>query len=382
MPSQTLSLSNVINVSILPTPQNLGVPNINTAALFTVEQPAWVGTQAFKIYTNPTDVLTDYGAGSMAFAIAVGFFAQLPNPLSSNGYLVAIPLVAGTETVMAAITRTLNLVYYFGILVDSELLMGVLTPLATYVQTLDKMLFYASSLAADFAGGGLLGMLDLMREARLTLTRALYYRTAGSPNDTQVFAAAYASRALSTNFAGSRTVQTMHLKQLAGIAPDQTVDQTALVAAQAAGVDTYVSIAGIPGVFSSGLNGFFDEVYNEKWLKFAMQTAGFNYLATTNSKIPQTEIGMEGLKNVYRKVCEQGISNGYIGPGSWNSPNLFGDPASLVRCIADLGYYVYSLPITAQLQADRTARKAPLIQIAIKSAGAIHSSNVIVNVGL
>jgi hypothetical protein len=379
MPNQTLDLSNVINVSILPTPQNLGVPNINTAALFTVEQPSWIGSQAFKIYTNPTDVLTDYGAGSKAFAIAVGFFAQLPNPLSSNGYLVAIPLVAGTETVQAAVTRTLNLVYYFGILVDAEIAVTPLTALATYVQTLDKMLFYASSTPADYVHTS--GMLDVLRAASLTQTRLLYYKTA-TALDTQVFAAAYASRGLSTNFSGSRTVQTMHLKQLAGIVPDQTVDQTALTALQAAGADAYVSIAGIPGVFCSGLNGFFDEVYNEKWLKFAMQTAGFNYLASTNTKIPQTEQGMEGLKNVYRKVCEQGRSNGYIGPGTWSSPDLFGDPLALVRCIADLGYYVYSLPITSQLQADRTARKAPLIQIALKSAGAIHSSNVIVNVGL
>jgi hypothetical protein len=160
------------------------------------------------------------------------------------------------------------------------------------------------------------------------------------------------------------------------------MDQTQLNACQAAGVDVYPSIAGIACLYTSGENDFFDQVYNEFWFKFALQVAGFNYLAGTNGKIPQTEIGMEGLKNEYRKICEQAVSNGFVGPGSWNSPDVFGDPAALIRNITDIGYYVWSLPVVDQNQNDRENRIAPLVQIAIKSQGAIHKSNVIVNVNL
>lgn len=377
-----LPLSNIINVTILPTPQNLSLPNINTAALFTQEQPSWINDSAYMIYTTATDVGTDYGTGSNAYKIAIGFFAQQPNPLGSNGYLVAIPRLTSPdlETVQAAILRTLNIVYYFGILIDEEYhsTQSVLTDLSAYVQTLDKVLFYASSYAADVASGGLL---DLIRQADDFQTRCLYYNDTVAI-DTQVFAASYASRGLSTNFAGSNTTLNMNLKQLIGITPDQTLTETLYTQAQAAGVDIYPSNAGIPGVLASGANGWYDEIYNQFWFKFALQTAGFNYLAGTSTKIPQTEPGMTGLKNVYRQVCQQGITNGFIAPGAWTSPDTFGPNGDLIRNIADVGYFVYSQPITQQSSGDRAARKAPLCQIAIKAAGAIDSSDVIVNVNL
>ena len=48
----------------------------------------------------------------------------------------------------------------------------------------------------------------------------------------------------------------------------------------------------------------------------------------------------------------------------------------MLRNIIDKGYYIYSKPIAQQSQVDRDARKAPLIQIAGKESGAIHSSSV------
>jgi len=46
--------------------------------------------------------------------------------------------------------------------------------------------------------------------------------------------------------------------------------------------------------------------------------------------------------------------------------------------ITQKGYYTYSIPIAQQAQTDRELRKAPLVQIAVKRAGAIHSSDVLV----
>lgn len=378
---ETLDLSNVINISILSTQSGLALPNINTAALFSKETPVtgWAIGQEFKIYTNSPDVLADFGSASKAVAIATAFFAQQPNPLLTNGYLAIVLIDTGmSETLQAAITRVQGSVYFFGILIDEELSDADLAAAATAVQALDKLFFYAASDAAKYAPGG---ALDLLRSGGDTHTRGLFYKT-DDAIDTQRMAAAYAGRGLSTDFGGSNTTQTMHLKTLASIQPDQNVDQTALVAAGLAGVDVYVSIAGVSSLFTSGTNVFFDEIYNELWLKFALQVAGFNYLRQTNTKVPQTTEGMEGLKNQYRRICDQAIRNGFIGPGEWNSPTVFGDTASLIRNIRDVGYYVFSIPLSLQNQADREARKAPLVQIAVKTQGAIHSSTVIVNVNL
>jgi hypothetical protein len=89
---------------------------------------------------------------------------------------------------------------------------------------------------------------------------------------------------------------------------------------------------------------------------------------------------MDGLKGAYRTICEQAVTNQYCASGAWNSPNVFGNPADLIANVAQRGYYIYSLPVAQQLQANRAARQAPLIQIALKQAGAIQSSSVIVNI--
>ena len=217
-----------------------------------------------------------------------------------------------------------------------------------------------------------------------TQCRGIYYND-GTANDTFVFAAGYAARALSTDFLGSLTAITMNLKQIAGFVPDSTLSQTDLTTFQGTGIDCYPAFGfqGLVGqayLYTSGANQFYDQVYNQLWLALQLQVTGFNYLAQTNQKIPQTETGMDGLKDAYRQVLVQSIKNGIAAPGSWTSPMTFGNPTNLVKAVAAVGYYVYSQPVTQQLSAARAARQAPLIQIALKMAGAIHSSAVIVQV--
>jgi hypothetical protein len=283
------------------------------------------------------------------------------------------------ETIGAAITRTQSLVQYFGITVNEALDVIGQTDLlaaAAIVQALNKIAFFVSHTQADIATAG---MIDLMRSGSLTQTRGLYYGDTSDLNDI-VFMASYAGRALSTNFTGSNTTQTMHLKALSGVQPDPTITQSILNTAIAAGADTYISLQGVSSVFCSGANTFYDRVYNLQWFVGALQVAGFNYLATTSTKVPQTEAGMDGLKGAYRSVCEQGITNQYGAPGAWNSPTVFGNPADLILNVGQRGYYIYSTPIAQQSQTNRVARQAPLVQIAFKEAGAIQSSTVIVNV--
>lgn len=283
------------------------------------------------------------------------------------------------ETWAVAIARTQDLVQFFGLMVNqtlSEITSADMLAAAAVIQTLNKIGFVVSHTEADIAPGG---ALDLLRTGSFSQMRGLYYGDASFLNDI-VMMAAYAGRALSTNFSGSNTTQTMHLKDLIGVQPDPSMTQTILNEAQAAGADVYVSLQGVAKVFCSGKNFFFDQVYNLQWLVGALQIAGFNYLAQSSTKVPQTEAGMDGLKGAYRAVCEQSVSNQYSAPGQWNSSTTFGNQSDFLQNISQRGYYIYSTPIAKQLQVDRVARKAPLVQLALKEAGAIQSSTVIINV--
>jgi hypothetical protein len=383
---QVLDLANVITVTVLPTPASLGAVNINTIALFTKEaKPSgWTVDQIYGVYLNASDVATDFGGDSDSYAIAQAIFNQVPNPVGSDGYLVIIPRLQAPslETVRDAIDRTKEKIYYYGILIDEEMGSAEVefAALALKIHGLYKMFGYCSSDVTDLEPDS---MLDEVRQLSESRVRCFYH---GNPllngagdQQTQIFSAAYLGRGLSVNFGGIGTSITMHGKQLVGIAADQTIGQTQLNKAKAAGIDVYVSVAGVPMAFCSEENIFFDEQYNKDWFMFALQVGGFNYLIPTQFKIPQTEEGMSGLKDAYRKVSEQAKTANVIAPGEWNSAVPAGVPQELFKQnIRTVGYFIWSLPVAQQAQSDRAARKAPLVQIAAKLAGAIHKSNVLV----
>lgn len=314
--------------------------------------------------------------GAVALLTVGGAGLHSTDPSDPDPIVITPTTTQVGETLSAAIVRTEGLVQYFGIL--GALIFDQTDTLAAgaTVQALNKIIGFVSRDSASVQIGGLL---DLLRSGSLTQSRGIYY---GSDNDSDALnmMAAYFGRALSTNFSGSNTTQTMHLKDLAGIQPDPSMTQTLLNLCQAAGADVYVSLQGVAKVFCSGKNSFFDQVYNLQWLVGALQVAGFNFLAQSSTKVPQTENGMDGLKSAYRKVCEQAVTNQYSAPGEWNSSTTFGNQSDFLQNIQQRGYYIYSQPIAKQSQTAREARQAPLVQIALKEAGAIHSSSVIVYV--
>jgi hypothetical protein len=376
---------NVISVTVLPTPATLGEVIINTVALFTSNQPSgWAGGQTYALYNGPAQVGIDFGINSDAYAMAVEFFAQTPNPVGTNGYLAIVPLLTGGggETVRQGVARIGQAFYYYGVLIDNELANSNATEFGLLVadlQSLGKLFGYCSSHVTDLNPGS---TLDLVRQASEYRGRMMYcggpLLNGAAAQQTQMFAAAYLGRGLSVDFTGTSTAITMHGKELIGIVPDQTVGQTQLNLAQAAGIDVYVLI-GTPMVFCSGANQWFDQVYNDDWFAGALQVAGFNYLIPNSFKIPQTDAGIQGLKDAYRAVCNQAVICGVIAPGAWTGPVPAGIPQALfLQNIANVGYFVYAQPIASQTQAARSARQAPLVQIYAKLAGAVQSSNVLV----
>lgn len=374
--SNQLDITNVVSISLSASQTGIGEYNVNNLAIFSGEERQdSFGDLGYKIYLSPKEVGADFGTDSTTYKMALSVFAQSPNILNGDGYLVVIPFLSAEETLATAINRANSLVQFFGILSTRDYDAEEIDEAGAVVQTEKKLLFVVSNSATDIASSG---SFATIKEKGYTHTRCLAYL--GTSLDAKVMASAYAGRALSTNFSGSNTVQTMHLKDLTGVVADPVMTQTQLNLCQSCGADVYVNIAGVSKVFTSGANGYFDQVYNLLWFLGALEVAGFNTLAKVSTKIPQTESGMAILKGEYRLVCERAIRCGYVASGSWNSADRFGDVEAMLRNIEEVGYYIYSLPVNKQAQTEREERKAPLIQIAIKEAGAIHKTNVLVYV--
>ncbi len=210
-------------------------------------------------------------------------------------------------------------------------------------------------------------------------TRPMAYSLSGTIGAKQAIAT-NATVSQSVNYNGTNTVLTMNLKELTGILPDTNLTQTYFNLAKQYGVDIYATTEGLSCVYSFDNGYYTDEATTDLWFKKSLEVNGFNYLRKTNSKIPQSEAGMVGLKKAYEQSCIQGVRNGSFAAGEWNESIPFGDPEDFMRNIREVGYYIYSTPISQQTQAEREGREAPVVQIACKRAGAIHSSNVIVNI--
>ena len=368
-----LDISNVINVSNVTASMGLSNFNVHNIALFTNDIATSSFTGTYNAYKRASDVASDFGVNSTTYKMAANVFAQDSSILSADGTLFIVPVLAN-ESLLSAIARVEGSFYYTGILdtltisnSDSD---PVFENTARSIQTMSRIWVhgFTSSIEA-------FELAVLIKNASLTQTRVLLNTL--SALDAQLFAAAYLSRGMSVDFTGSNTAMTMNLKTLSGVNIDTGVTQAIYNSADTDGVDLYVSY-GVEGVFSTGGNDFFDNVYNKLWLKLAIQVAGFNYLKTTNTKIPQTETGMDGLKNSLAIVYQQAVNNGVLAKGlTWNSADTFGDPTALKRNILEQGYYQYSAPIANQSEADRVERKALLIQAAVKFSGAIHTATII-----
>lgn len=381
-----INISNVISVSLVTSPAGLAPYSINNLVCFTKETPDVALTDSYACYSSAADVATQWGSSSDTYAAAVAVFAQSPNIKSGGGLFIVIPMLTG-EVLEQAIVRAKTLVYFGAC--STVYALGISGPTgytgatgtnvealraAAVAESEGKILFLATNVTADLSNGGLAYEVF---EATEKHTRVLFHTDADELDDLKW---GYAGRAMSTNFSGSNTAQTMNLKTIAGASPDTDLTQTLLTTAKAAGADVYVNIAGQSCVLSHGANEFFDDVYNLDWILGALEVAGFNYLRGSGTKVPQTEAGISGLKGAYRRVLDQAVTNGFIAPGVWTGTDTFGNPEDFKRNISDFGYYIYSVPVSLQPVADRAAREAPVIQIALKFSGAVHSSDVLVSI--
>lgn len=390
MADYQIPISYVVSASVVTPSRGLEPLKISTILLLTDETPATPLTGTYMIARNASSIATQWGTETETAKQAQIIFSQQPNILANNGYVIVAQYnntpateeaEAVNETLSAAITRLAGEIYFEGILTTRNIEQDEAIAASTLVQSMqNRIMPLPLSNVSALQTGGLAA--QIQSNVR---TKPLLYLTGDTTEEIQLnsrlFAAAYLSRAFAVNYNGSNTTLTMNLKDLTGIAADTQISETILNQCKELGVDCFPSIEGLAKVISNRqASMYFDQVCNQIWFVNAIQRAVFNTLATTATKIPQTEAGMQKIISAIRGVCNQGVTNGFLAPGTWNSPDTFGDYEDFMRNIEEFGYYIYYQPIAEQAQAEREERQAPLMQIAGKEAGAIHSANILITI--
>ncbi|MBZ7137424.1 DUF3383 family protein [Klebsiella grimontii] len=378
--AQGLPVSNVVNVDIImsavaSTGRNFGALLIlGTSTVIPV-------TERIRQYSAIEDIGDHFGVDSPEYEAATIFFSQSPKPTLVYIGRWAKTLAGGedgtVETLLQAVNAALQYTNWYGLAIadSADLVEADVISVAAAIEasSLSRILAVTTDDVNVLVAGNTANI-------GYKLKAAGYGRTFWQYSSSSKYAAISAfGRAFTVNFTGSNTTITLKFKTEPGITYET------LTTAQASAIDAingnvYVYYANDTAIIQQGVmaNGdFFDERHGLDWLQNYVQTNLYNLLYTSTTKIPQTDAGVTRLMTNVEASLDQAVNNGLIAPGVWN-----GGPIGQIESGDTLtkGYYVYAGAVANQAQSDREARKSPVIQAAIKLAGAIHYADVQINV--
>ena len=316
-----------------------------------------------------------YGIGSSGSQIAGNnTYGLFGNTVTNSGAYVVQG--ADSQTPLQAVVdydNSFGQGFYGLAVLDAE--DDELIAIANYIEaTNTKHVFAVSTIKAGVIVGSVVNDIASRLKA-LNLKRTAVQYSSSNPYS----AVSLLARILTTNYNANNSVITLMYKQEPGIVAEQ-LSATEIGVLESKNANVFVAYNNNTAIVEKGVmsNGYFvDEVTGTDWLALTIQNEIFNALYTTSTKIPQTDSGVHTLITVAESVCAQGVVNGLLAPGTWNTGG-FG--ALNQGDFMAKGFYVYAASVNTQFSADRAARKSPPIQVAAKLAGAIHTVDVIINV--
>lgn len=186
-------------------------------------------------------------------------------------------------------------------------------------------------------------------------------------------------RAFSVDFNANRSTIILMYKQEPGVIFESLTENQAQTL-KAKRCNVFVEYENNTAIIQYGVmsgDTFFDTRHGLDWFANALQTALYNLLYTSKTKIPQTDSGQNQLVSTVASVCDSAVNNGLVAAGTWNATG-FGQLQN--GDFLPTGYYIYTAPMASQDQAAREERIAPVIQTAIKLAGGIQEIDCVVDV--
>lgn len=337
---------------------------------------ASLGNQQIVITSDTTGVtstitfFTDPGTGTY-----VGDILALSDGSGATTTQGADSEVLTVETKVEAATAVKALVNFKGSVFVDDPTESEVSNLAAWAQANSTLMYDVFSSADNLEK-------DITNVVwKNTLSGYDNYRMLYSKAGNRRFATAYMARAHVVSFTAENTALTMNLKELAGVLPE-SYTQTEITKAKTVGLDIYTTVKDVPVVLTSGANDFVDNRYNLIAFIDAVQTDLFNLLKLAGTKIPQTTRGVNQLVDQGEKTTRGFVRAGVFAPGVWTRPDFFGEQETFKRNIRQFGFYWKANRLSDQPTADRQARKSPVLQAAVKNAGAIHSADVIINFNL
>ncbi|MCA6999490.1 DUF3383 family protein [Dickeya solani] len=382
MATKGLPLSRVTNVTVTLSARAAQGRNFGSMLLLG-DSTVIPLTERLRLYSSADDIGDDFGVDSQEYAAAVIWFSQSPQPtqvyVGRWAKTLAVGETGSTETILQAVNSLMDYTSWYGLHLavpeadyptDAELISVVSAIQASTVSriigiTTDESDTLVASVTTDLAS---------------KLKAAAYSRSFVQYSTSSRYAALSAfARAFTVDFTASNTTITLKFKQEPGVTYE-TLSSSQANNLEAKNCNVYVLYENDTAILEQGVmsNGdFFDERHGLDWLQNAVQTADYNTLYTSTTKIPQTDAGTTTRIANIEAVLDKAVNNGLFAPGKWT-----GGPLGQISTGDYLtkGYYIYADTVDNQLQADREARKGVPVQVIGKLAGAVHYGTVAITV--
>lgn len=368
------SLQSLIGLNFSAVTNMNGVASVINAVL-TGATVAWNATLGCFIFTSATT-----GASSVVSFLTAGagghtdISGTLGGLVSSSGAYQSNGIVA--ESAVACVTNFDNLFsqQWYAVVIPSAVDADHQAVAAFIEATTTKHVYGVNTQEAGVLVAG-----DTADIAYLLKTSG-YKKTVVQYSSSSAYAVcSLLGRILTTDYTQNNSTITLMYKQEPSVTAE-LLSTTQIDALEAKNCNVFVAYNNNTAIIEKGVmssGDYVDEILGVDWLCTAIQTALFNVLYTSTTKIPQTDAGQHILDTTVAAVCSQAVTNGLIGPGTWTSGG-FGSLST--GDYMPTGFYVYSAPLAQQNSAARAARKSSPIQAAAKMAGAIHQVDILVNV--
>lgn len=373
--------SSIIQINTRIRPAGLGTANFASAMLFAPNAELIGGftPDTYRTYYTLKDLAVDFPTTTETYKAANRWLGSTPATRQIYVYATAVADADFSVTLTKARTK----IWWYWTMVTAPVYAvgATVSIIATWCEANGSMFINNQTGAAATA----IRTNNASNIAK-TLTTAGYRHVFTPTHATDPYAGnALAKHFAAVNYSADNSTITGEFKKSPGVVAED-IDSTSyanmLLATNKAVFYTVVDNQGsvdqgrwLNTYTHSTYGEYIDDVVNLDAFVNFMTTALYNSLAGQPTKLAQTPVGQAVLLGAARKVCQQFVSNGYLGPRNYINPDNGLDAYTI-------GFEILTKPedILSLSDADRDARKSAPIRIRIFRAGAIHMVQVDIDV--
>ena len=373
----------IIRINTRITPQGLSTANFGSAMLIVPMSDAKQGDSLkdkYKTYDDLQAVATDFSETSEAYKAAAVWLGGTP---ACSGLKIWVRN-SEDESWEATLNKIRNLVWWYWTFVTS----------ATYEQAQDvkDIAKWCEENASMFVncqtGEGATKIRNELAEDDIAsaLTKLGYRHACTASHASDAYSGIYLAKHFArVNYNAQRSTITGEFKKSSGLAAEELTASEYAAMEQAAKKCLFYTAIDLQGSVDAGrwkntythssYGEWIDDVVNLDAFVNALTVGMYNLIANQTTKLPQTTVGQAMVIGAARAVCEQYISNGFLGERNYTDPDDAQEKYTR-------GYEILTKPedILSLTDSERNNRLCAPLRVRIFRAGAIHAVDIDVDV--